>query len=124
VAARRLNEPVVVVRLDLFPATVREWETGVELYDVVRLVVTDDEVKVFGETSSGPTELFSARIEDFTGKNTTGYRLVLADESVWFVSRSPRCGCGSRLRSFRPIQGASIYPAMHTPLTERPPFAG
>lgn len=123
-AARRLNEPVTVVRLDLFPATIREWETGVELYDVVRLVITEDEAKVFGEASSGPLELASYRIDDFTGKNTTGYRVVLADETVWYVTRSSRCGCGSRLRSFRPIPGASIYPATHTALAERPPFLG
>lgn len=119
--ARRV-EPITVVRLDLFPATVQDWTTGAEAHDVVRVVITEDEVLVFGENSSGPVPLASRRLNDFAGKNTTGWKVDLDDGTEWFIKRSARCGCGSRLRSFRPIQGASIYPAIHSPLTERPPF--
>jgi hypothetical protein len=115
-------EPTTIVRLDLFPATVQDWTTGVEAHDVVRLVVTEDEVKIFSEDSGGPYEAASYRLYDFSGKNTTGWKIDLDDGSALFVKRSARCGCGSRLRSFRPIPGSSIYPAQHVALTERPPF--
>ena len=90
------------VRLDLFPASAT---VGDETYAPARIVVTDDSVHVYVDAPGGPVEAYTARLEDFSGRRTTGYTATIDGGSVVQINRASGCGCGSRLKSFRPFAG-------------------
>lgn len=96
------------VRLDLFPANVSRpvGSTSTLLpTDRARVIVTDRHFYVFLDSSRGPAVEVSGVLFDATGDNRTGYTVTLDDDSVYSVSRSSNCGCGSRLRGFAPFPG-------------------
>lgn len=98
----------VLARIDIYPAGLVL--DGV-MHDNVRVIVTADTIYAWrdGTGGEGPVEFLNERISDFNGRNTTGWEVTLADERVAFFRRSTGCGCGSRLRGFRPFpQGLSI----------------
>lgn len=89
------------IRLDIFPADV---VVEGERYSPSRAIVTDDSVYVYMDSAAGPAEVYSARIDDFQGRRTTGYTAV-SDSTDISINRASGCGCGSRLRGFRPFAG-------------------
>ena len=98
------------VRLDLFPASAT-LDTG-EIYTPARVIVTDDAVHVYMDASGGPAEVYTARLDDFSGRRTTGYTAVSDGGVVVTIARASGCGCGSRLKGFRPFAGV---PQVSTP---------
>ena len=107
----------VAARLNLFPARVEttDLDGNPVTYDPSRCVVTSDSVYVWMDSKSRaaePSLVFADRYEEVQGRNTTGWTLTLADGSFAHVRRSSGCGCGSRLRGFRPFprltQGKSL----------------
>jgi hypothetical protein len=90
------------IRLDLFPAEV------VDFPYTTRVVVTDTEWFFYVDSPEGPTAGLSGELYDFEGTNTRGYTIVSPDGTRHYVRRSGGCGCGSRLRGFRPFPGVPI----------------
>jgi hypothetical protein len=90
----------VKVRNDVYPADVT-FSFGVNPYPRSRAIVTADRVLILVENGSGAGVLYDERLEDITGDRR---RLVAttADGEVT-ISRQAGCGCGSRLRSYRPF---------------------
>lgn len=96
------------IRLDLFPANVARVYNGVSqgaFTDRARVIITDRDFYVFLDAQGGPKCEISGVLYDASGSNRTGYTATLEDETVYSVSRSTNCGCGSRLRSFMPFKG-------------------
>lgn len=95
--------PAVYIRLDLFPASI----PGIAA--VVRAVVTDAHYYFFVDSSSGPQVHTFGVLKHFEGDNKVGYTVIddTTGESIVF-RRSTGCGCGSRLRGFRPFPGVPI----------------
>ncbi len=98
----------IIARLDLYPANLTL--NGV-LYQNVRVIPTADTIYAYreGTDGEGPVEFLNERISDFDGKNTIGWTATLHDGRQVFFQRSNGCGCGSRLRGYRPFpQGLAI----------------
>lgn len=98
----------VQCRLDLYPASLtltREEDGLTEAYQDVRVIITADRIYGFrdGTGGEGPVEFMNERLASIDGRNSTGYTVTLADDRVAFMRRSTGCGCGSRLRGFRPF---------------------
>ena len=93
------------IRLDLFPAEVQGPNAPSTL---TRVIVTDTEYHFFVDTPDGPTSGLSGALYDLEGRNTTGYTITSDDGSRYLVRRSGGCGCGSRLRGFRPFPGVPL----------------
>lgn len=93
------------IRLDLFPATVR---VGEKTYEPSRAIVADESVHVYMDSAQGPTEVYTARMDDFSGSRTVGYAVTTADDDTVSISRASGCGCGSRLRGYRPFPGVPL----------------
>lgn len=91
-----------VVRYDIFPASVVNEATNAELFRAVRVLVTMDRVAIFDETQ---TVIYSAGLND--GWEIPGGVRIDPDDNtgVFTVRRSGGCGCGSRLKNFRPWNG-------------------
>ncbi len=96
----RKTEGAVAVRADVYPANVT-FSFGVNPYPRSRAIITADTVTVLVEGGSGAAVLYEGRLEDYSGDRT---RLVAttADGEIT-VTRQSGCGCGSRLRSYRPF---------------------
>lgn len=98
----------VIARLDLYPANMT---VGGVMHMNVRVIATADEIYAYrdGFNGEGPVEILHDRMEDFSGKNTTGWTALASTVGEVFFQRSTGCGCGSRLRSYRPFpQGLSV----------------
>ena len=98
------------IRLDLFPANVSvvdDGQTRPPGTDRARVVLTNRDLYVFLDSPEGPACTVSGAIEDAYGDNRNGYTVQLDDGSTFFITRSNNCGCGSRLRGFRPFPGVS-----------------
>jgi len=103
----------VVVRLDLFPATVvRGSDREPVVTRTARLYATNDTIYVYEEAGEQPELVLEARYEDVEGRNTTGWTFTLWDGDTLHTRRGEGCGCGSRLRGFRPwtymVQGPTL----------------
>lgn len=91
------------IRLDLFPARVEG------LAAVARVIVTDSHYYVLVDSPTGPEPAFSGALHDLTGRNTTGYTVTDANTGEEYdFRRSTSCGCGSRLRGYRPFPGVPL----------------
>ena len=105
-----LAAPPSYIRLDLFPANVsRPPGSDVDAFptDRARVIITDRYFLVFMDSVNGPACVLSGVLYDATGDNRTGYTVTLDDDTVYSVSRSSNCGCGSRLRGFLPFPGVA-----------------
>lgn len=96
------------LRLDLFPATVIAPD-GTK-YDPCRAVVTDTELYVFVDSNPRPVKAFSEHIYDFQSTSRTRFIVTIDDDeqSEYIVSRRAGCGCGNKLRGFRPFPGIPL----------------
>ena len=104
-----LNEPPVphkqvagnvMVRTDVYPANV-SFSFGTHNYPKARAIVTADSILVLVEGGTSTAVLYEARMEDvtFDGRSAT----VTTEDGTVTISRAGGCGCGSRLRSYRPF---------------------
>jgi hypothetical protein len=91
----------------------------------VRIVVTLEQVLIFQDSSSGPQLIFSEALLDYapptpmkqTLRNMYAHReATLTTESGKTLAffRSTGCGCGSRLKSFRPFGETTSYSVAST----------
>lgn len=95
------------LRLDLFPATVIA--PGGIKYDPARVVVTDSEVYVFMD-GNPPAPTIQEHIFDFKSVSRTSFVVTLDDDerTELQVNRRAGCGCGNKLRGFRPFPGVPL----------------
>lgn len=95
------------IRLDLFPAIVTRADGTV--FDPVRAVVTDDSLYVFQDDNPTPRIVLQELLHDFSARSRTAYTVVTDDEqeSITIVKRAG-CGCGNKLRGFRPFPGTPL----------------
>lgn len=99
----------VVARLDLYPARLTvvyaEDPSKNVSYLNARVIVTADRLYGFIDApdGSGPMKAVDLKFDEFDGDNTHGWLVELSDGGVAEFSRSSGCGCGSRLRGFRPF---------------------
>lgn len=97
--------PAAYLRLDLSPAKV----TGPSLPNGVlekrRVIVTDAHVVVYVDAPGGPRLSNVWELVEFSGRATTGYKLVVDDGDELTVTRSSGCLCGSQLRGVRAYPG-------------------
>jgi len=119
----RFSDPerTVGVLHDLFPAEVTAQPIlGATAADVVlakcRVLIAPDAVYVFTDGPRGPILAFFDQTASFTGSLQTGFTLTPANpglHQVQSLTAAPtgRCGCGSRLRSFRPFGRISYIPS-------------
>lgn len=94
--------PAEYIQLDLFPAAVTE--AGKDLGYEIRVIVTDNYLYVFRDEVEGPEAFIALPLDSFDGSNKIGYT-VTSDDRVFSIARAKNCGCGSRLRGFRPFGG-------------------
>ena len=120
-----------MIREDCFPATVAitapDFETSVEdlrsqpptkgaaSLPITRVVVSGERISIAIDDVTGPKVVFSEEIDPsqhFKGNSTTdSYVTTLTGKKIAWRKDSA-CGCGSRLRSWRPfkIMGSSKDP--------------
>lgn len=95
-----ITEPVKV-RNDVYPAEVT-FSFATNPYPRSRAIVTADRVLVLVEGgATGASVLYDERLEDLDADRK---RIVATTaDGVVTISRQSGCGCGSRLRSYRPF---------------------
>lgn len=94
-------KPAEFIRLDLFPATVANSETGLLSEQDMRIIVTNNMVYVLTEGQPhNPDIIYEAYLEEFSGNNREGYIATTATGDTLLVKRANSCGCGNTLRSF------------------------
>jgi hypothetical protein len=91
----------VPVRTDVYPATV-EFSFASNPYPRTRAIITADTVLVLVEGGQSAAVLYEERLEDVA---TVGRRQIVATtaDGTVTIARQGGCGCGSRLRSYRPF---------------------
>lgn len=96
------------IRLDMFPATVTRAD-GTEITPV-RVVVTDEELYVFQDSNPRPIEVLIAPIYDYRTLSRTHYRVVTDEDREQIeITKRAGCGCGNKLRGFRPFPGTPMF---------------
>lgn len=90
----------VAVRVDVFPAIV-SFSFMDNPYAKARAILTADEALILVEAGSGPAVLYQERLEDVQGDRRTVVATT-ADGDIT-ITRAGGCGCGSRLRGYRPF---------------------
>jgi hypothetical protein len=82
------------------------------LYQPARVLISAEHVWIFVDSADGPALLFQAAMDDVQGDRRQGYRITTTPSASnpdpehvsLVVTRYANCGCGSRLRSFRPFR--------------------
>jgi len=96
-------EGQVQVRADIFPASVY-FSFAQNPYNKARAIVTADRVVVLVDGQRIPRVLYDGRLNDVSGDRN---QLVAStDEGQITITRARGCGCGSRLRSFKPFRSS------------------
>ena len=102
-------QPNPGIREDLFPAAVRDAVTGEVILDPARVVMSADWVYVFADAPQGVVCVLYQQIYEIEGDRWDGFAITLVQSgtsdpgNTLIVTRSPGCGCGSRLKTFRPF---------------------
>ena len=95
-------EPAEYLWIDLFPADITKPDG--EVMGEVRVIVTNDRMYVLDDMVEGPQVVLSEPLTEFGGSHKEGYT-VATEEGTYAFSRSPKCGCGSRVRGVQPFPG-------------------
>lgn len=93
----------VQLRADVFPASV-QFSFAENKYPKARAIVTADRVMVLVDGQRTPRLLYDGRLEGYTGDRNS--LVATTAEGEITITRAQGCGCGSRLRGFRPYQKA------------------
>lgn len=115
-----------MIREDVFPATLvvtaADFETAVEeltsrpptpgaaALPITRVVVTGDRIIVATDDVAGPQIVFSEEIDPashYKGNTTTDSYVTTVTGKKLAWRKDASCGCGSRLRSWRPFKHMS-----------------
>jgi len=102
------------VRADVFPAHVTLTQgDDVQVMEKVRLIVTQDTVFIYKDSSTGPTLAYQERLQSYdpgvpvhrrTRSNPMRLASVTTDSGTNIsFGRMGSCGCGSRLKAFDPF---------------------
>ena len=94
------DQRAVMVRTDIYPANV-VFSFAVNDYPRARAILTADEILILVEGGYEVVTLYSARLENVTGTRTE-IVATTADGEIT-ITRQQGCGCGSRLKSYRPF---------------------
>lgn len=94
------EDRTVALRSDVFPANVT-FSFATHNYPKVRSIVTADEIIVLVDGAYAPAVLYRGYLEDVVG-NQAQVVATTSDGEIT-ISRAQGCGCGSRLRSYRPF---------------------
>lgn len=83
--------------------------TGSRRVDKVRVILTETQVLVGGDSPNGPMLIFRDRIRPDTlrlakNRNTDVSILVTETDKVLIFQKDQNCGCGSRLRGWNPYR--------------------
>jgi len=94
--------------------TAQSWvpEGATLLQDRARVCLSRTHVWILADSSDGPELIFYAALDDLEGDRKQGFRITTTPSgdnpdpaySDIVVTRDQHCGCGSRLRSFRPFR--------------------
>lgn len=95
---------MIRVALDMFPANVYTPNGG--RHDPSRIVIADDEAKVYIASGAGIVCVFTAPVLSIEGNRMAGYSIQTPTGELKAISAGG-CGCGSPLRSFDPFAGAT-----------------
>lgn len=90
---------------DIFPAKVRHELTGSR--EPVRAILADGVLTVWKDARSGPEAVITAPALAYEGASASGF-VVQTEAGMVVVTRSARCGCGSRLKRFDPFPGDTV----------------
>ena len=111
---------VSFLRLELFPAEVTdESSTKIDKTNL-KAIVTDSYFLLYTDSPSGPSLYLQEDLVSFAGGPTTGYQAVTPSHT-YHIRRANGCGCGSRLRAFRPFRGKPTHPTQPLPATPTSP---
>jgi hypothetical protein len=91
------------VRTDVYPATV-QFSFWTNPYAKTRAILTADRalILVDGGNGSGAAVLYEGRLEDVAIPDRRHVVATTAEGEIT-ISRAGGCGCGSRLRGYRPF---------------------
>lgn len=92
----------VQVRADVWPATV-VYSFADNPFPKSRVIITADEITVLVE-SGGPSVYYTGRLEDYSGDRKS-LVATTADGTIT-VTKASGCGCGSKLKTYRPYSRA------------------
>lgn len=99
----------VAARRDLFPAevtvTIPDTPAAVT-FPKTRVIIGAEDIYVFSDGPRGPVLVFYDRLDDID------LPTVVTSDTTLTVTPTNGCGCGSRLRGFRPF-GALTYLPQH-----------
>jgi len=90
----------VRLRTDIYPAEV-VFSFAENRYPRARAVVTADEIIVLVEGGYEVSQLYRAYLEDVSGSRTQ--IIATTSDGDITITRQQGCGCGSRLKSYRPF---------------------
>lgn len=96
-------EGQVQIRADVFPASV-SFSFAHNPYNRARAIVTADRVVVLVDGQRTPRVLYDGRLESVSGDRNL--LVATTSEGDVTITRASGCGCGSRLRSFRPYRSS------------------
>ena len=85
--------------MDVFPARVM-LPHGVTS-EPVRAWIGDEVLVVCKDGTGGPSEAFRSQVVSVAGAWPSGYSVLTVDGQV-LLTKSGKCGCGSRLRRYSP----------------------
>ena len=91
-----------LIVFDLFPAKVRYPLTG--SVDPTRAIVADGSLTIWRDGNAGPYEAWTRPVLSYEGSHASGWA-VQVEDGIVLITRSARCGCGSRLKRFDPYDG-------------------
>ena len=100
------------VRENLFPAQVHDANSGELLLDLARVVVGTDRLWVFADAPQGIVCVLAQQMYEYSGDRWDGFTatMVAANSlepgNTILVTRAQGCGCGSKLKSFRPFKAS------------------
>lgn len=94
------------IRLDMFPSTVTMPDGTI--YDPARAIVSENTIYVF-MNGSPPEAVVTEKLSDFTSVNRNRYTATTDDTNEEIIiTKRAGCGCGNRLRGFRPFPGVPL----------------
>ena len=96
-------EGQVQIRADVFPATVA-FSFAVNPYNRSRAIVTADRVLVLVDGQRTPRVLYDGGLNNVSGDRNQ--MVASTDDGEVTITRARGCGCGSRLRSFKPYRSS------------------
>lgn len=106
------------LRENLFPFRLIDAASGEQLLDPVRVMIGSDRFWVFSDAPQGVVCMLSAQIYALDGDMYDGYAITLVDPDsadpgrTVIAQRSGHCGCGSRLKTFRPFRTNTVNAAI------------